>query len=229
VTLVGESGSGKSSLLQLMARLYDPSAGRIEIDGCDIRSLRIESLRQIVSLVPQDPVLFQGTLRANLRYACPTATAEDIDEAVWGACLSEVVERLPQGLDTQLGPRGGALSGGEKQRVAIARALLQRRPILILDEAFSALDAATERRLLSRLEGWAQRRIVILVSHRLGAARWADRVVVVRQGRVVEDAPHEVLYRDGTHYRALWRPHGSTDDAALDLSREAFSQRGVLP
>ena len=129
MTVVGESGSGKSSLLKLMARQYDPSAGAIPIDGCDIRSLRLECLREMVSLVPQDPVLFHGSLRANLRYACPTATAEDIDEAVWVSCLTEVVQRLPLGLDSQLGPRGGALSGGEKQRVAIARALLQRRPI----------------------------------------------------------------------------------------------------
>jgi ABC-type multidrug transport system fused ATPase/permease subunit len=204
VTVVGESGSGKSSLLKLVARLHDATEGRIELDGRDIRTVRLESLRQAISFVPQDPVLFQGTLRANLRYGCPTATPEEIKHAAWIACLTEVVDRLPKGWETELGRMGAGLSGGERQRVAIARALLQRRPILILDEAFSALDSAAERRLLSRLSAWSTGRILILVSHRLAAAQWADRVVVIRQGQVVEDASHEVLYRAGTYYNALW-------------------------
>jgi ABC-type multidrug transport system fused ATPase/permease subunit len=152
-------------------------------------------------------VLFQGTLRANLRYACPTATLDDLNHAASIACLTEVVERFPRGWDTQLGPMGAGLSGGERQRVAIGRAVLQRRPILVLDEAFSALDNVTERQLLSRLERWADGRILIVVSHRLATAQWADRVVVLRRGQVVEDASHETLYREGTHYSALWHSH----------------------
>jgi ABC-type multidrug transport system fused ATPase/permease subunit len=210
VAVVGVSGSGKSSLLKLIPRLYEPREGSVQLDGCDVRSLQLRSLREAISFVPQDPVLFQGTLRANLRYGCQTATPEDIEHAAWVACLTDVVEHLPRGWDTELGPMGSGLSGGERQRVAIARALLQRRPILILDEASSALDGATEQRLLSRLEAWSADRIVIVVSHRLAAARWADRVVVLYQGEVVEDGCHDLLFRSGTHYGALWdRPEPS--------------------
>jgi ABC-type multidrug transport system fused ATPase/permease subunit len=188
VAIIGESGSGKSSLLTLAVRLHDATAGRIEIDGRDIRTVRLESLRRAVSFVPQDPVLFQRTLRENVRYGCASATPEEIEHAAWIACLTEVVDGLPHGWDTELGRMGAGLSGGERQRIAIARALLQRRPILVLDEAFSALDGALERRLLSRLDVWARDRILILVSHRIETARWADRVVVLGEGRVVEHA-----------------------------------------
>jgi ABC-type multidrug transport system fused ATPase/permease subunit len=125
--------------------------------------------------------------------------------AAWIACLTDVVSRLPNGWDTELGALGVGLSGGEKQRVAITRALLQRRPILILDEATSALDAPTEHRILTRLERWCAGRIVIVVSHRLSAARWATRVVVMHHGEIVEDGTHDSLYRPGTHYYALWQ------------------------
>lgn len=188
VAIVGVSGSGKSSLLKLIPRLHEPGEGTVFIDGRDVRSLTLQSLRGAISFVPQEPVLFQGTLRQNLRHGRAAASAEDIERAAWVACLDEVVARLPAGWDTELGVLGAGLSGGERQRVAIARALLQRRPILILDEATSALDSATETRLLSRLEEWAEDRIVIVVSHRLAPARWADRVVVLSRGEVVEDA-----------------------------------------
>lgn len=205
VAVVGESGCGKSSLLKLIPRLYDVDEGRIEIDGRDVRALGLRSLRQAVSFVPQDPTLFHGTLRENLKHGCPTATPHQIAQAAWIACLTDVVGRLPHGWDSPLGPMGVGLSGGEKQRVAIARALLQGRPILILDEATSALDAPTEHRLLSRLQRYCERRIVIIVSHRLSAARWASRVVVLHEGRVVEDGTHQSLYQPGTRYYALWQ------------------------
>ncbi len=205
VAVVGESGCGKSSLLKLIPRLYDASGGRIEIDGRDVRALRLRDLRRAVSFVPQDPILFHGTLYDNLRHGSPSATRHDMARAAWIACLTDVVSRLPNGWDTQLGPMGVGLSGGEKQRVAITRALLQRRPILILDEATSALDAPTEHRILSRLERWCTDRIVIIVSHRLSAARWATRVVVMHRGEIVEDGTHDSLYRPGTHYHALWQ------------------------
>src|SRR6185503_6762034 len=147
IAVVGESGCGKSSLLKLIPRLYEPTAGQLTLDGRDVRSIPLRSLRNAISLVPQEPVLFQGTLRENLRYAAPDATADEIEEAAWIACLTPVIERLPHGWATQLGPMGGGLSGGEKQRLSITRALLQRRPILILDEATSALDDATEHQL----------------------------------------------------------------------------------
>ena len=198
IALVGESGGGKSTLLKLFARLYDPDEGSIEIDGRDIRGMQLRSLRRTISFVPQDPILFQGTVRDNLRHGCPTATAAEIAEAAWVACFAEVVERLPKGWDTELGPMGAGLSGGERQRLAIARALLQRRPVLILDEATSALDSATELTLLSRLEQWCDGRMVITASHRLSNARWADRIVAMNRGTLavngddyIQALPHE--------------------------------------
>jgi ABC-type multidrug transport system fused ATPase/permease subunit len=205
IAIVGESGCGKSSLLRLFPRLYEPREGTVLLDGCDVRALPLGGLRRVISYVPQDPVLFQGTLLQNLRFAQPNATREEIEHAAWTACLTDVVDRLPLRWDTELGPMGSGLSGGEKQRLAITRALLQRRPILVLDEAASALDSATEHKLLSRLESWSASRIVIFVSHRLATAQWADRVVVLRRGEIVEDGHHDILYRPDTHYGALWR------------------------
>jgi ABC-type multidrug transport system fused ATPase/permease subunit len=198
IAVVGESGGGKSTLLKLFARLYDPDEGSIEIDGRDIRGVQLRSLRQTISFVPQDPILFQGTVRDNLRHGCPSATPAEIAAASWVACFDSVVERLPKNLDTELGPMGEGLSGGERQRLAIARALLQHRPVLILDEATSALDPITEQTLLSRLERWSDGRIVITASHRLSNAEWADRVVVINRGAIagngddyIHASPHE--------------------------------------
>lgn len=194
IALVGESGGGKSTLLKLFARLYDPGEGSIEIDGRDIRAVQLKSLRQTISFVPQDPILFQGTVRDNLRHGCPSATPDEIAKASWIACFSDVVERLPRGLDTELGPMGDGLSGGERQRLAIARALLQHRPVLILDEATSALDSATEHMLLSRLERWCDGRIVITASHRISNAEWADRIVVINRGVIAENGVGEYVH-----------------------------------
>ena len=194
IALVGESGGGKSTLLKLFARLYDPDEGSIEIDGRDIRALQLRSLRQSISFVPQDPILFQGTVRDNLRHGGPSATPDEIAEATWIACFADVVERLPKGLDTELGPMGDGLSGGERQRLAIARALLQHRPVLILDEATSALDQATEHTLLSRLEQWCDGRIVITASHRVSNAEWADRIVVINRGVIAANGGGEYIH-----------------------------------
>jgi ABC-type multidrug transport system fused ATPase/permease subunit len=210
VAVVGASGCGKSSLLKLLPRLYDAEGGRVEINGRDVRSLQLRSLRDAISFVPQEPILFQGTLLENLRHGSPSATPDELDRAIRIACLTDVVERLPDGLKSTLGPMGSGLSGGEKQRVAIARAILQERPILILDEATSALDARTERRLLARLKTWCKDRIVIVVSHRLAASKWADRVVVFDSGRVIEDGSHTNLYQPGTFYFDLWEQTGTT-------------------
>lgn len=224
VAIVGESGCGKSSLLKLIPRMYDAEEGRIEIDGRDARAVQLRSLRRAVSFVPQEPILFHGTLSDNLRHGAPAATPHDLAQAAWIACLTDVVARLPDRWEAQLGPMGVGLSGGEKQRVAIARALLQRRPILILDEATSALDAPTEHRLLSRLEPWCAGRTVIIVSHRLSTARWANRVVVMHQGQIVEDGTHESLYQPGTHYHALWRRAELQEPA-----RGAVAGLGAIP
>jgi ABC-type multidrug transport system fused ATPase/permease subunit len=235
VAVVGESGCGKSSLLKLIPRLYDATAGRVEIDGRDVRTLRLRDLRRAVSFVPQEPVLFHGTLYDNLRHGAPGSTRRDMARAAWIACLTDVVSRLPNGWDAELGPMGVGLSGGEKQRVAITRALLQRRPILILDEATSALDAPTEHRILSRLERWCAGRIVIIVSHRLSAARWATRVVVMHHGEIVEDGTHDTLYRPGTHYHALWQRADTriarlvgTGDPTADASARSASADSTI-
>jgi len=193
IALVGESGGGKSTLLKLFARLYDPDEGSIEVDGQNIRTIQLRSLRQTISFVPQDPILFQGTVRDNLRHGGPSATPDEIAKATWIACFDEVVRRLPNGLDTKLGPMGDGLSGGERQRLAIARALLQHRPVLILDEATSALDPATEHTLLSRLQHWCDGRIVITASHRISNAEWADRIVVINRGMITGNGGGEFI------------------------------------
>jgi ABC-type multidrug transport system fused ATPase/permease subunit len=205
VAIVGESGCGKSSLLKLLPRLYDVNTGSVTIDGFDVRHLQLKSLRRTISVVPQDPVLLQGTLRDNLLHARPTASRADLARVAWLACLTEVVDRLPGGWDAPLGPMGAGLSGGEKQRVAIARALLQERPIVILDEATSALDPPTEQRLLAHLTAWCAGRIVVVVTHRLSAACWADRIVVLSRGQLVEQGSHDTLFRPGTYYYQLWQ------------------------
>ncbi len=204
LAIVGESGAGKSSLLKLIPRLYDPNEGTVAINGQDLRRLHLNTVRHAISFVPQDPILFQGTLRDNLLHASPAATADEIASAAWIACFTEVVERLPGGWETELGPMGVGLSGGERQRLAITRALLQRRPVLILDEATSALDPPMEGRLLSRLESYCAGRILICAGHRLSHAQWANRVLVMRSGLVVENGTHEELLRPGTQYYMLW-------------------------
>lgn len=214
VAVVGESGCGKTSLLNLIPRLYDPTAGRVAIDDRNLTSVSLRTLRRAISVVPQNAMLFRGTVRENLRLGSLEATREDIAEAAAMTGLTAIVEKLPAGWDTALGPMGAGLSGGEKQRLAIARALIQRRPILVLDEATSALDAVSEDRLLAGLERWSAGRLVIVVSHRLAVARWASRVVVLNRGEIVEDGPHDVIYRPDTRYYALWQgrdaPQGTT-------------------
>lgn len=223
VAILGASGCGKSTLLKLVARLYDPRDGRILVDGQDIRALHVRSLRRAISFVPQDPVLWQGTLRDNLLHAQPTATRADLDRVARLACLTDVLDRLPAGWDTELGPMGAGLSGGERQRVAIARALLQNRPIVIFDEATSALDVFTERQLLARIERWCSERIVVMVTHRLSAAGWANRLLVLDRGLLVEQGTHDTLFHPGTRYFELWQrepdtlPDGDRSDDALGV------------
>jgi ABC-type multidrug transport system fused ATPase/permease subunit len=216
--IVGASGSGKSTVVRLLARLYDVTSGSIEINGSEIRALQLASLRAHISVVPQEPILFSMTLRGNLLLAKPEATEDELCKAAETACLTEVVRRLPEGWDELLGPLGSRLSGGERQRVALARAILQDRPILMLDEATSSLDAETEGRVLRNLRIYAQSRLFVVVSHRLVNARLADRILVMHKGQIVEDGTHADLLRREGRYAALWR-HGK--DRATDVASQS--------
>ena len=177
VALAGRSGNGKSTIARLVARLYDARDGTVLLEGTDVRDIKLKSLRSSVIFVPQDPVLFDVTLRENLLYGNPAATQDDLDTVAKLVQLETVIHRLPKGWEESLGPRGNRLSGGERQRVALARALLQRPRILILDECTSALDALTEKRLLDGLDSFLQNVTTIIISHRPFPIRWADRTI----------------------------------------------------
>ena len=210
VGIVGPSGSGKSTLLRLLLRAYDATEGSVLIDGVDVRDAKLASLRAATAIVPQDTVLFNDTLRHNLRYGRVGATEAEVLEAASAARLDQTLELMPEGLDTMVGERGVKLSGGEKQRVAIARAFLRAPRLLLADEATSALDTATEIGILQSLQEVAQGRTAVFVAHRLSTVRSCDRVVVMENGEIVEQGTHEELMmgrgsgvKSGV-YAAMW-------------------------
>jgi ATP-binding cassette subfamily B protein len=208
--IVGPSGAGKSTILKLLYRFYDPSAGRVLIDGQDARDVTQNSLRDILGLVPQDVVLFNDTIRYNLTYGRPDASQAELEEAARRAQLLTFIESLPQGWDTRVGERGLKLSGGEKQRVGIARVVLKDPKILILDEATSSLDSATEADVQDALREASRGRTTIVVAHRLSTIRDADKILVMEAGRIVEQGSHAALIaRDGL-YADLWRRQAET-------------------
>jgi ABC-type multidrug transport system fused ATPase/permease subunit len=184
VAIAGRSGNGKSTIARLVARLYDARSGTIMIEGTDVRDIKLRSLRSSVIFVPQDPVLFDVSLRENLLYGNSTATDRELDQVARLAQLENVIRKLPNGWHEPLGPRGNRLSGGERQRVALARALLQRPKVLILDECTSALDALTERQVLDALDGFLQNVTTIVISHRPFPTRWANRVIHLERGQI---------------------------------------------
>jgi ATP-binding cassette subfamily B protein len=203
VALVGPSGAGKTTLCSLLPRFYDVDAGRIAIDGHDIRDLTLDSLRRQIGLVQQDVFLFAGTIRDNIAYGRPGATEPEILDAARRARLGELLDDLPEGLDTVIGERGVKLSGGQKQRLAIARVFLKNPPILILDEATSALDTETERAIQAALAELARGRTTLVIAHRLATIRDADRIVVVSDGGIAEQGTHGALLAQGGAYSAL--------------------------
>ncbi|MEM9739313.1 MAG: ABC transporter ATP-binding protein/permease [Pseudomonadota bacterium] len=211
VAFVGTSGAGKSTLLKLLFRFYDVDTGRVCIDGTDVRDLTQESLRRQLGLVPQDVVLFNDTIRANVAYARPDATETEIDDALRRAQLMEFIERLPSGLDTRVGERGLKLSGGEKQRVGIARVILADPAILVLDEATSALDSATEAAVQGALEEASRGRTTLMVAHRLSTVQNADEIIVLDQGQIVERGSHGDLMRANGAYADMWARQAARD------------------
>ncbi|MEV8504700.1 ABC transporter ATP-binding protein [Actinoplanes sp. NPDC051475] len=203
LALVGETGSGKSTLAGLVARLHDPDAGRITVDGIDLRDLRLADLARIVGVVSQETYLLHTTVRENLRYARPGATDEQIEQAARAAQVHDLISALPDGYDTVVGSRGHRFSGGEKQRIAIARTLLRDPRILVLDEATSALDTETERAVQRAFDELARGRTTITIAHRLSTVRGADRIAVVDHGRILESGTHDDLLSEGGRYAAL--------------------------
>ena len=205
VALVGPSGAGKTTAVRLAMRLIDPQAGRILIDGLDMRQVKQTALRRAVALVPQDVALFNDTLFSNIAFARPDASAEDVRAAAEAAELGGFIDSLPNGMSTRVGERGLKLSGGERQRVGIARALLADPRLLILDEATSALDGPTEAAIQETLRKARAGRTTLVIAHRLSTIVDADQILVLRRGRIVERGSHEALLAKGGEYAALWR------------------------
>ena len=203
VALVGPSGGGKSTLLNLIPRFYDVTGGRVTLDGRDVRDLTRASLRRRIALVTQEPFLFDDTLRANIAYARPEASEEEIEAAARAAAAHDFILALPEGYDTQAGEAGLRLSGGQRQRIAIARAFLKDAPILLLDEATSALDAESEAQVQAALSRLMEGRTTLLIAHRLSTVRNADRIYVLDQGRIVDAGTHDDLVAAGGLYARL--------------------------
>ena len=212
VALVGHSGSGKSTFVKLVQRLYDIQGGEIRIDGQNVAEVTQDSLRSNIALVPQEPILFHRSIAANMAYARPNATMDEIRDAARKAYADEFIQDLPSGYDTLVGERGVKLSGGERQRVAIARAILADAPILILDEATASLDSISEHYIQKALANLIKGRTTITVAHRLSTIQNADRILVFDHGRIVEEGRHDdLIHREGSHYKELY------DMQAMDL------------
>ena len=205
VAVVGPSGAGKTTLLQMLLRFYDPSAGEIRLDGVPIQRVRLAELRRLIALVPQEPVIFADTVRANILFGRPDAEDTDVEAAARAAAAHDFIVELPGGYDAWLGERGVLLSGGQKQRIAIARAILRDAPVLLLDEATSSLDAESERAVQAAVERLSRGRTTLVIAHRLATVKRAHRIVVLDRGRVAATGCHDQLVAEGGLYARLAR------------------------
>ncbi len=231
VAIVGPSGAGKSTISRILFRFYDIEKGRVTIDGQDIRDVTQASLRSAIGVVPQDTVLFNDTIKYNIRYGRPEASDEEIIEAAKMAQIDSFIRAMPQGYDTMVGERGLKLSGGEKQRVAIARTILKSPPILMLDEATSALDSHTEKEIQDALDKVSRDRTTLVIAHRLSTIVHADRILVFEAGRVAEQGTHAELIAKGGLYASLWNRQRQAEKAREELAHalEEAERTGALP
>jgi ABC-type multidrug transport system fused ATPase/permease subunit len=214
VAIVGATGSGKSTLIKLIPRFYDPQEGRILVDNYDIKNVKIESLRRQIGIVHQDVFLFPLSIRENIAYGKPSATQEEIENAAKIAKIHDFIDSLPQRYDTLVGERGITLSGGQRQRVAIARALLINPAILILDDSTSSVDAETEKEIYEALKELVKNRTVFIITQRLSTLKLADRIVVIEDGKVVEDGKHEDLIKRSGAYAKLYMAQFAQQEAS---------------
>jgi ATP-binding cassette subfamily B protein len=228
VAIVGPSGAGKTTVFQLLLRFYDPQAGRITLDGVDLREAEPTDMRTRIGLVPQEPVIFSADAWENIRYGRPEASDDEVRQAAQSAAALEFLERLPDGLGTFLGERGVRLSGGQRQRVAIARAILRNPAVLLLDEATSALDAESERAVQQALDHLMVGRTTLVIAHRLATVLKADRIVVLDQGRIVASGTHEELIREGGLYARLAALQFDTNGAPSERSEAEPAEAGLL-
>jgi ATP-binding cassette subfamily B protein len=227
VAVVGPSGAGKSTISRLLYRFYDLSGGRILIDGQDISKVTQASLREKIGMVPQDTVLFNDTIRYNIRYGRWEASDADVEEAARLAQIDGFIRLSPKGYETEVGERGLKLSGGEKQRVAIARTILKAPPILMLDEATSALDSHTEKVIQDALERVAKGRTTLVIAHRLSTIVGADEIIVLDRGEIVERGTHMALLASGGLYASMWNRQREAEEARERLARA--SEEEVAP
>jgi ATP-binding cassette subfamily B protein len=227
IAVVGPSGAGKSTISRLLFRFYDLSGGRILIDGQDIAAVTQKSLRQAIGMVPQDTVLFNDTIRYNIRYGRWEATDAEVEEAARLAQIDPLIRLAPKGYETEVGERGLKLSGGEKQRVAIARTILKGPPILVLDEATSALDSHTEKEIQDALERVSRNRTTLVIAHRLSTIVGADEIIVLEEGEIVERGTHYALLATNGLYASMWNRQREAEEAREKLARAGEEEIGA--